>query len=121
MKPRMQEQNMVITQVCLGLSNLKFGRRQGRSAETAVIVLMTATNPKWKRSIARRKTHPKTEKMLLVNVEKVLFLTAKEGKEMHTYALEEAGVRIVQHRQQRDLKLTVCLCNQKCLGLHLLR
>lgn len=111
-KLNMQEKSMVMALVGEGLSNREIGRKLGRSesavrrVKKAAAMLGTAAAPERKKGTGRkRKTHPRTDKLLEREVRKDPFITAKELKEAHADVLGEVSVRTIQDRLQRHLKL----------------
>lgn len=106
------EKIKVMTLVGEGLSNREIGRRLRRSEaavrriKKAAAVLGTDEAPERKKGTGRkRKTDPRTDKMLEREVKKDPFITAKELKEAHPDVLGEVSVRTIQDRLQKLLKL----------------
>ncbi|XP_045106398.1 uncharacterized protein LOC123501567 [Portunus trituberculatus] len=108
----MQEKSMIMALVGEGLSNREIGRKLRRSesairrTKKAAAVLGSGAVPERKKGTGRkRKTHPRTDKLLEREVKKDPFITAKELKEEHANVLGEVSVRTIQDRLQKHLKL----------------
>ncbi|MPC33539.1 hypothetical protein E2C01_026893 [Portunus trituberculatus] len=107
----MQEKSMVMALVGEGLSNREIGRKLRsesvvRRIKKAAAVLGTGAVPERKKGTGRkRKTHPRTDKLLEREVKKDSFITAKELKEAHADVLGEVSVRTIQDHLQKHLKL----------------
>ena len=121
-KMTMQEKTMALTLAGEGLSNREISRRLGRSegavryVKRAAAALGTDATPERKEGTGRKKkTHPRTDKLLEREVKKDPFVTAKELKNMHADVLGEVSVRTIQHRLQKDLKLPCRRAAQKPL------
>ena len=107
-KLNMEEKTRALTQLEQGMPGKRVAEELSVNRRSIYRLKMEAANttpPRKPGSGGKRKTTPKTDRILKHEVKKNPSITAAELKNNHPELLKNVAIRTIQHRLQKDLKL----------------